>query len=67
MEPLVNLREIAEIELFIVKRMKEFTVGDHASVFGRKIMQGPAALTGNRLPPRGNAESGAGDARPWTE
>jgi uncharacterized protein (DUF58 family) len=32
-EPLVNLREIAEIELFIVKRMKEFTVGDHASVF----------------------------------
>jgi uncharacterized protein (DUF58 family) len=33
---LVNLREIAEIELFIAKRMKEFTVGDHASVF-----QGP--------------------------
>ena len=32
-EPLVNLREIAEIELFIVKRMKEFTTGDHASVF----------------------------------
>ena len=32
-EPLINLREIAEIELFIIKRMKEFTVGDHASVF----------------------------------
>jgi uncharacterized protein (DUF58 family) len=32
-DALVNLREIAEIELFIVKRMKEFTVGDHASVF----------------------------------
>jgi uncharacterized protein (DUF58 family) len=32
-EPLVNLREIAEIELFIIKRMKEFTLGDHASVF----------------------------------
>ena len=32
-EPLVNLREIAEIELFILKRMKEFTLGDHASVF----------------------------------
>ena len=31
--PLVNLREIAEIELFILKRMKEYTVGDHASVF----------------------------------
>jgi uncharacterized protein (DUF58 family) len=31
--PLVNLREIAEIELFILKRMKELTVGDHASVF----------------------------------
>ena len=30
---LVNLNEIAEIELFIVKRMKEYTTGDHASVF----------------------------------
>jgi uncharacterized protein (DUF58 family) len=30
---LVNLNEIAEIELFIIKRMKEYTVGDHASVF----------------------------------
>jgi uncharacterized protein (DUF58 family) len=30
---LVNLSEIAEIELFILKRMKEFTLGDHASVF----------------------------------
>jgi len=32
-EALVNLQEIAEIELFILKRMKEFTLGDHASVF----------------------------------
>ena len=32
-EPLVSLSEIAEIELFIMKRMKEFTLGDHASVF----------------------------------
>ena len=32
-ESLVNLHEIAEIELFTVKRMKEFTLGDHASVF----------------------------------
>ena len=32
-EALVNLEEIAEIELFIVRRMKEFTLGDHASVF----------------------------------
>ncbi len=31
--PLLNLSEVAEIELFIVKRMKEFTLGDHASVF----------------------------------
>ena len=31
--PLVNLSEIAEIELFIVKRMKGFTLGDHASPF----------------------------------
>ena len=32
-DTLINLKEIAEIELFIIKRMKEFTVGDHASVF----------------------------------
>ena len=32
-QPLVNLSEIAEIELFILKRMKEFTLGDHASLF----------------------------------
>ena len=32
-EPLINLSEIAEIELFILKRMKDFTLGDHASVF----------------------------------
>jgi uncharacterized protein (DUF58 family) len=31
--PLVNLSEIAEIELFILKRMKEFTLGDHTSLF----------------------------------
>lgn len=31
--PLVNLSEVAEIELFILKRMKDFTLGDHASVF----------------------------------
>jgi uncharacterized protein (DUF58 family) len=32
-DSLLNLSEIAEIELFILKRMKEFTLGDHASVF----------------------------------
>lgn len=32
-EPLVNLSEITEIELVIRKRMREFTLGDHASVF----------------------------------
>jgi uncharacterized protein (DUF58 family) len=32
-EPLVNLSEIAEIELFVLKRMKERTIGDHESVF----------------------------------
>jgi uncharacterized protein (DUF58 family) len=31
--PLVNLSEVDEIELFIRKWMKEFTLGDHASVF----------------------------------
>jgi uncharacterized protein (DUF58 family) len=29
----INLQAIAEIELFILRRMKEFTLGDHASVF----------------------------------
>ena len=32
-EELVTLNEVAEIELFILKRMKEFTLGDHASLF----------------------------------
>ena len=32
-ESLVNPAEIAEIELFILKRMREYTLGDHASVF----------------------------------
>jgi uncharacterized protein (DUF58 family) len=31
--PLVNLNEIAEIELFVLRRMKELTMGDHASVY----------------------------------
>lgn len=29
----INLQDIAEIELFILKRMREYTLGDHASVF----------------------------------
>jgi len=29
----INLDDIAEIELFILRRMREFTLGDHASVF----------------------------------
>ena len=32
-EPLVNLSEIAEIELLILKRMSEFTIGEHRSRF----------------------------------
>jgi len=32
-EPLVDFSDIAEIELFILKRMKELALGDHASVF----------------------------------
>ena len=32
-EPLVNLSDITEIELIILKRMREFTIGDHASRF----------------------------------
>jgi uncharacterized protein (DUF58 family) len=32
-DPLVALSDIAEIELFILKRLKEVTLGDHASVF----------------------------------
>ena len=33
MEPLVDLSEIAEIELLILKQMKERTIGDHRSAF----------------------------------
>jgi uncharacterized protein (DUF58 family) len=32
-EPLLNLADIAEIELVVLRRMKELTLGDHASVF----------------------------------
>src|SRR5262245_64574243 len=32
-DPLVSLSEIAEIELFILKRVKELTFGEHASAF----------------------------------
>lgn len=32
-EPLVNLSEITEVELRILKRMREFTIGEHASLF----------------------------------
>lgn len=31
--PLVDLAEVTEIELLILRRMREFTVGEHASVF----------------------------------
>jgi uncharacterized protein (DUF58 family) len=32
-EPLVNLSEITEFELLILKRMREFTIGEHSSLF----------------------------------
>ena len=32
-EPLVNLSEVTEIELVILKRMREYTIGDHRSQF----------------------------------
>ena len=32
-EPLINLSEITEVELIILKRMREFTIGEHASMF----------------------------------
>ncbi len=32
-EPLVNLSDITEIELLILKRMREFTMGEHRSLF----------------------------------
>ena len=32
-EPLINLSEITEVELLILKRMREFTIGEHASLF----------------------------------
>ncbi len=32
-EPLISLSDITEIELIILRRMREFTIGDHASRF----------------------------------
>jgi uncharacterized protein (DUF58 family) len=32
-EPFVNLSEITEIELLILRRMREYTIGEHRSVF----------------------------------
>src|SRR5437773_11132538 len=32
-EPFVNLAELTEIELLILKRMREFTIGEHRTVF----------------------------------
>lgn len=32
-EPLINLSEITEIELLILRRMREFTIGEHSSLF----------------------------------
>src|SRR5436190_5571903 len=32
-EPLINLSEITEVELLILKRMREFTIGEHRSLF----------------------------------
>jgi uncharacterized protein (DUF58 family) len=32
-EPLISLSDITEIELIILRRMREFTIGDHASSF----------------------------------
>ena len=34
-EPLVNLSELEEIELIILKRMREFTMGEHRNQIGR--------------------------------
>jgi len=32
-EPLINLSEVTEVELLILKRMREFTPGEHSSMF----------------------------------
>ena len=32
-EPLINPSEITEVELLILKRMREFTIGEHSSLF----------------------------------
>src|SRR5437867_3958668 len=32
-QPLVNLSEVTEVELLILKRMREFTMGEHRSLF----------------------------------
>ena len=32
-EPFVNLSELTEIELLILRRMREYTIGEHRSTF----------------------------------
>ena len=49
-EPFVNLSEITEIELLILRRMREFTIGEHRSLFhgtGLRLRR-PARLAAGR-------------------
>ena len=38
-EPFVNLSELTEIELLIMRRMREFTIGEHRSLFSGPIRE----------------------------
>ena len=49
--PLVNLSEITEVELLILKRMREFTIGEHRSLFhGTGLRLRRAARLAGRRP-----------------
>ena len=50
--PLVNLSEITEVELLILKRMREFTIGEHRSLFhgtGLRFRRAPRLGAGRPL------------------
>ena len=44
-EPLINLSEITEVELLILKRMREFTIGEHSSMWTGVMVGGGGGVT----------------------
>src|SRR4029450_13947950 len=64
-EPFVNLSELTEIELLILRRMREFTIGEHRSLFhgsgfdfvGLRDVQGGDPPAARALPQCGHTQS----------